>query len=82
MVALSGIEVENCWGCVVGDMPVEHVGERFSGNVVVEFFNLLPDVMQEGVAGPATNHQMRKTGQPPRNIAMAAPKRMEWVPIL
>ena len=46
----------NCWGCVFGDVPVEHVGEHFLGNIVVEFFNLLPNVMQEGIAGPAANH--------------------------
>ena len=59
VLALSGwlcIEVGNCWECVVGDVPVEYVGEHFLGNLVVEFFDLLPNVMQVGVAGPATNH--------------------------
>jgi hypothetical protein len=28
----------------------------FLGNIVVEFFNLLLNVMQKGVTGPATDH--------------------------
>ena len=66
MVVLSGIKVGNCWGCIVGDVPVEHVGEHFSGNVVVEFFNLLPNVTQEGIAGPATNHHDEKNWATPK----------------
>jgi hypothetical protein len=80
IVALPGIEVRNCWGGVVGDEPVKHVGENFLGDIVVEFLDLFPNVAQECVAGPATDNH--KTGQPPRNIAIAAPKLMECVPIL
>jgi hypothetical protein len=58
MVALPGIEVRDCWGGVVGDVPVKHVGvgEHFLGDIVVEFLNLFPNVAQECVTGPATNH--------------------------
>jgi hypothetical protein len=61
MVALPGIEVGNCWGCVVGNVPVEHVGEHFLRDVVVEFFDLFPNVAQEHNAGLATNHHDEKT---------------------
>jgi hypothetical protein len=63
---LSGIKVGNCWGCVVGDVPVEHVDEHFLGNVVAEFFNLLLDVMQEGAAGTATNHHDEENWATPK----------------
>jgi hypothetical protein len=76
MVALSGIEVGKCWGGVVGDVPVEHVGEHLAGDIVVEFLDLLPNVAKESIARPAII-MMRKTGQPPRNIAIAAPEQME-----
>ena len=66
MVLLSGIKVGNCWGCVFGDVPVEHVGEHFLGNIVVEFFNLLPNVMQEGIAGPAANHHDEENWATPK----------------
>jgi hypothetical protein len=42
-------------------MPVKHVGEHFLGDVVVEFLDLFPNVTQEGVAGPATNHHDEET---------------------
>jgi hypothetical protein len=29
MVALPGIKVGNCWGCVIGNVTVKHVGEHF-----------------------------------------------------
>ncbi len=44
MVALSGIKVGNCWGGLVRDVPVKHVGEHFTGDIVVEFLDLLLDV--------------------------------------
>ncbi len=50
MVALSWIEVGNCLGGVVGDVPVKHVSEHLSGNIVVEFFDLLLNVAKEGIA--------------------------------
>ncbi len=49
MVALPGIEVRDCWGCVVGYMPVEHAGDHFAGDVVVEFFDLIFNLVQKGV---------------------------------
>ncbi len=62
MVALPGIEVRDCWGCVAGYVPVEHLGDHFAGDVVVEFFNLFSNVVQKDVAGPATNHHYEKHG--------------------
>ncbi len=56
MVALSGITVGNCWGGVVGDVPVKHVGEHFLGDIVVEFLDLLLNAAKESIARPATNH--------------------------
>ncbi len=56
MVALSGIKVGNCWGGVVGDVPVKHVGEHFLGDIVVEFLNLLLNVAKESIARSATYH--------------------------
>ena len=56
MVALPGIEVRNCWGDVVGDVPVKHVGEHFLGDIVVEFLNLLLNVAKESIARSATYH--------------------------
>ncbi len=56
MVALSGIEVGNCLGGVVGDVPVKHVSEHLPGDLVVEFFDLPPNVAKEGIAGPSANH--------------------------
>jgi hypothetical protein len=73
MVVLSGIEVGNCLGGVVGDVPVKHVSEHLPGVIVVEFFDLFPNVAKESIAGPSA----MMTGQPPRNIAIAAPERME-----
>ena len=46
--------------------PVKHVGEHLLGNVVVEFFNLLLNVMQEGIAGPATNHHDEENWATPK----------------
>jgi hypothetical protein len=66
VIALPGIEVGYCWGCVVGDVPVKPVGEHFSGDVVVEFLDLLPNVMQEGVAGPAANHHDKENWKTPK----------------
>jgi hypothetical protein len=60
MVALPGIKVRNYWGVVVGDVPVKHMGEHFLGDIVVEFLNLFPNVAQECVAGPATDHHDKK----------------------
>jgi hypothetical protein len=40
MVALPGIEVGDYWGCVVGNVPVKHVGDHFLRDVVVEFLDL------------------------------------------
>jgi hypothetical protein len=62
MVVLPGIEVRDCWGCVVGYVPVEHVGDCFAGDIVVEFFDLFPNVAQKGIAGLATNHHDEKHG--------------------
>ncbi len=56
MIALSGIEVGNCWGGVVWDVPMKHVREHLPGDIVVEFFDLLPNVAKEGIAEPSTNH--------------------------
>jgi hypothetical protein len=61
MVALPGIEVRGCWGCVVGYVPVEHVGaDHVAGDVVLEFFDLFSNVAQKGIAGPATDHHDEK----------------------
>ncbi len=50
MLALPEIEVRDCWGCVVGYVPVEHEGDHFAGDVMVEFFDLFSDTAQKGVA--------------------------------
>jgi hypothetical protein len=81
-IALPGIEVGNCWGCVVWDVSVKHVGEHFLGEVMVEFLDLFPNVMQEGVAGPATTHHDEENLATPRYITIAAPEWIECVPIL
>jgi hypothetical protein len=47
MVVMPGIKVRDCWGCVVGYVPVEHVGDHFAGDVVVEFFDLFSNVAQK-----------------------------------
>ncbi len=60
MVALAGIEVRDCWRCLVGYVPVEHVGDHFAGYVVVEFFDLFSNVVQKGIAIPATDHHDEK----------------------
>ncbi len=60
MVALPGIKVRDCRGCVVGYEPVEHVGDHFAGDIVGEFFNLFSNVAQKGVAGPATDQNDEK----------------------
>ncbi len=62
MVALSGIKVRDCWGCVVGYVPLEHLGDHFAGDVVVEFFVLFSNVAQKCVTEPATNHHDEKHG--------------------
>ncbi len=62
MVALPGIKVRDCWGCVVEYVTVEHVISHFAGDVVVEFFDLFPNVAQKGVTGPAANHNDEKHG--------------------
>ena len=59
---LPGIKVRDCWGCVVGYVPVEHVGDHFAGDIVVEFFDLFSNVAQKGIAGLATNHHDEKQG--------------------
>ncbi len=82
MIDLLGIEVGNCWGCVVGDVPVKHVGEHFLGEDVVEFLNLFLKITQEGVPEPVTNHHDEENRTtPPRNITIAAPEQMECVSI-
>ncbi len=53
IAALPGIKVRDCWECVVGDVPVEYVGDHFAGDVVVEFPDLFLDVAQKGVTGLA-----------------------------
>jgi hypothetical protein len=35
---------------------VKHVSEHLSGDIVVEFFDLFPNVAKEGIAGPSANH--------------------------
>jgi hypothetical protein len=65
MVALHGIEVRNCLGGVVGDVPVKHVGEHFLGDIVVEFLDLFLNVAQECIAGPATDHHDKKNWATP-----------------
>ena len=40
----------------VGDVPVKHVGEHLAGDIMVEFLDLLPNVVKECVAGPAIAH--------------------------
>ncbi len=40
--------------------------KHFLGNAVVEFFNLLPNVMQEGIAGPVTNHHDEENWATPK----------------
>jgi hypothetical protein len=62
MAALPGIEVRDCWGCVIGYVSVEHVSDHFAGDVLVEFFDLFSNVAQKGVAGSATNHHDEKHG--------------------
>ena len=74
---LSGIKVGNCWGCVVGDVPVEQVDDHFAGDSGVEFFDWFSNVAQKGITGSAANHHDKNIGQPPRNIVIAAPERME-----
>jgi hypothetical protein len=60
MVALPGIKVRDCWGCIVGCVPVEYVGDHFAGDAVVEFFDSFLNVAQKGFTGPATNHHDEK----------------------
>jgi hypothetical protein len=48
--------IRDCWGGVVGDVPVKHVGEHFMGDIVVEFLDLLLNVAKESIARPATDH--------------------------
>ncbi len=66
MVALPGIKVRNCWGGVVGDVPVKHVGGHFLGDIVVELLDLFPNVAQQCVARPATNHYDKKNWATPK----------------
>ncbi len=62
MVALPGIEVKDCLGCVVGYVSVEHVGDHFAGDVLVEFVDLFLNVAQKGIAGPAADDHDEKHG--------------------
>jgi hypothetical protein len=55
VIAFLGLRLE-IWGGVVGDVAVKPVGEHFLRDIVFEFLDLFPNVTQEGVAGPATNH--------------------------
>jgi len=48
---------------------------------LAEHCNLFSNILQEGDAQPATDHDMRKNGQLPVNIVMATPKQIQWVPI-
>ncbi len=66
MVALSGIKVGNCWGGVVGDVHVKHVGEHFLGDIVVEFLDLLSNVAKERIARPATDHHYEEDWATPK----------------
>ncbi len=68
MVALSGIEARNYWllGRCSWDVPVKHVGEHFLGDIVVEFLDLFPNVAQECIAGPETNHHDKKNWATPK----------------
>jgi hypothetical protein len=66
IVALPGIKVGDCWGCVVKIVPVKHVGEHFSRDVMFEFLDLFPNVAQECVAGPATDHHDEKNWATPK----------------
>jgi hypothetical protein len=81
MVALPGIEVRDCWGCVVGSVPVEHVGDHFAGDVVIESFNLFSNVAYKASLDQRLIIMMRNMGHPPRNIAIAMPEQMECVPV-
>jgi hypothetical protein len=42
---------------------VEHVGDHFAGDIMLESFDLFLNVAQKGVAGPATNHHDEKHGK-------------------
>ncbi len=67
MVALPGIEVRDCWECVVRHVPVEHAGDHFAGDAVVEFFALFSHVVQKGITGPAIDHHDEKHGTSTKN---------------
>ncbi len=56
----------DCWGCVDGNVPVKHVGEHYPRDVVVEFLDLFPNAVQEGVAGPATNRHDEENWATPK----------------
>jgi hypothetical protein len=58
---------------------VEHAGDHFAGDIVVEFFDLFSNVVQKGVAGPATNHHDEKHRTTTKEHAIAAPEQMECV---
>jgi hypothetical protein len=62
MIVLSGIKMGNCWGGVVGDVPLKHVSEHLPGDIVVELFNLLLNVAKEGIAGPLADHHDEEDG--------------------
>ncbi len=74
MVALSEIEVGNCLGGVVGDVPVKHVSEHLPGDIVVEFFDLLMTVVKEGITGPSADHHDEEDWASPKEHCLAAPK--------
>ncbi len=62
MLALSGVKLRDYWGCVVGYVPLEHVGDHIAGDVMIELTDLFSNVAQKGVAGQATKHHDEKHG--------------------
>jgi hypothetical protein len=60
---------------------MEHVGDHFAGDIVVEFFDLILNVAQTALLDQRPIITIRNMGHLPRNIAIAAPERMACVPI-
>ncbi len=81
VIALPGINVGNCWGCVVWDVSVNHVGEYFWKTLWLNSLTCFQMICKKALLDQRPIIMMRKTGQPPRNFAIAAPKRIECVPI-
>ena len=61
-------------GCGEEGIVLEHA----TGDVVGKLLYWFPNVSEESVKGPAANEH---DGTLSRYIAMAAPERMEWVPM-